>query len=133
MALQPAPHRIFRELSDADREKYDRMRGQLEEEKPELIAKARNWFQHRDAGVAILRDAIQQLKAERERQGLSLCELAERLRMFEADLCYLECDPACEPTLTVLVSYAEALGKKLEIGLADATAPVGQAAGQESG
>jgi ribosome-binding protein aMBF1 (putative translation factor) len=59
------------------------------------------------------RAALAALRAERERQGLSLADLAERTGIDKAMLSRLETGKIPNPTLSTLRAYARALGKRL--------------------
>jgi DNA-binding XRE family transcriptional regulator len=60
------------------------------------------------------RDLIVALRAERERQGLSLADLAERTGFDRAAIHKLEIGANANPTLTTLARYAAALGARIE-------------------
>ena len=62
---------------------------------------------------------MQLLRAERTRQNLSLADLQARSGIARSALSRLESDPRANPTLTTVTRYAEALGKDLQILLAD--------------
>ncbi len=66
-----------------------------------------------------LREAVQVLRAERERLGLSLAEVGERSGIGKANLSRLENDPDPNPTMDTLLRYAEALGRDIRIMLTD--------------
>lgn len=60
------------------------------------------------------------LRAERERQGLSLAEVAERAGIDRAAIHKLEIGINRNPTATTLWRYADALGKRILWRMADA-------------
>jgi DNA-binding XRE family transcriptional regulator len=60
------------------------------------------------------RDLIAALRAERERQGLSLSDLAERTGIDRAAIHKLEIGVNANPTLATLTRYAGALGARIE-------------------
>ena len=66
--------------------------------------------------------AILQLMARfkdlRERQGMSLAEVAMRMGIDPPALSRLETGKMLNPTLATLLKWAEALGQKLEVDLA---------------
>ncbi len=113
--------RIVRPLSDADRAKYRRLREQLETEKPEILKLGRRLKLEQDAAIAELRETFQLLKAERERQGLSLSDVEERTGIGRSAISRLENASGNNPTIATLQRYADALGKRLVISLADTT------------
>ncbi len=63
--------------------------------------------------------SLKQLKAAREAQGLSLADLTARTGMDRSALSKLESGLRPNPTLETLVRYAEAVGKRLVVSLAD--------------
>src|SRR5262249_29965779 len=65
-----------------------------------------------DAYMAF-RQAILALKAERERQGLSLADVAEASGIGKASLSRLETGKLANPTLDTLLRYAAAIGRHL--------------------
>src|SRR5947207_1327521 len=69
------------------------------------------------------RAALAALRAERERHGLSLGDVAERTGMDKSMLSRLETGKIPNPTLSTLRAYAEALGKKLVWSTEDLPAP----------
>jgi DNA-binding phage protein len=64
--------------------------------------------------VRPFRELIAALRAERERQGLSLADLAERTGMDRAAIHKLEIGLNSNPTYTTLTRYASALGTRIE-------------------
>jgi hypothetical protein len=74
----------------------------------------------KNLSVEVVREAMDALKAERMRQGLSLADLRERSGIERSALCKLENDTACNPTLRTLTRYAAAMGKRVRVVLEDA-------------
>jgi ribosome-binding protein aMBF1 (putative translation factor) len=62
---------------------------------------------------------IAELKREREAQGLSVQEFADRAAVDIDVLTKLEAAHSFNPTISILFRLARALGKKLELGLVD--------------
>jgi transcriptional regulator with XRE-family HTH domain len=62
---------------------------------------------------------VKVLKAERERLGLSLADVADRSGIERSNLSRLENESESNPTIATLTRYADALGKDLFIGLVD--------------
>jgi ribosome-binding protein aMBF1 (putative translation factor) len=60
-----------------------------------------------------LLDTLAALRAERERQGLSLADIAERTHMDKATLSKLETGKVANPTYLTIRTYARALGKRV--------------------
>ena len=74
---------------------------------------------NRQSFTAILRLAAR-FKAERESQGLTLTQVAERMGIDAPALSRLETGKMLNPTLATLHKWAEALGRKLEVDLSPA-------------
>ena len=58
-------------------------------------------------------EAMAALRSERERQGLSLADMAERTGIDRATISKLETGKIPNPTIGTLRTYAKALGRKL--------------------
>ena len=69
------------------------------------------------------------LRAERDRQGLSLADIGERTQIDKATLSKLETGKTANPTYFTLRTYARALGKGLAWRIEEAVAANGQAHG----
>jgi len=97
--------------------------GQAEEE--EVIRKVREEFPPLsiDPELAI---ALSALRAERERQGLSLSEVSERSGIDRATISRLETGKVPNPTVGTLRDLARALNKRLSWSLIDEPAGVGR-------
>ncbi len=72
-----------------------------------------------DLSITRLREVMQILKEVRTRQGLSLAEIQDRTGIAKSALSRLETDSQANPTLTTITRYAEALGKDLQIVIAN--------------
>ena len=109
--------RIIRErrLTAEEALKYREVRDQVAEELPDLIVR----HQQRMAALDELEALFQQLKAAREERGLSLSELTQLTGMDRSALSKLETGRRPNPTIETLVRYAEAVGKRLVVTLAD--------------
>lgn len=59
------------------------------------------------------------LREVREQQGLSLADVAQRTGIDKGALSKLETGVASNPTIETLERYAQALGKRLMLGLED--------------
>lgn len=110
--------RITRErnLTPEEAAKYKAVREQVAEELPDLIAR----HHERMAALDQLPELLQQLKTAREAKGLSLADLTKVTGMDRSALSKLETGQRPNPTLETLVRYAEAVGKRLVMTLADA-------------
>src|ERR1700737_4347607 len=102
-------------LTPEEAAKYKTIREQVAEELPDLIAR----HQQRMATLDQLHELLLQLKAAREAKGLSLSDLTELTGMDRSALSKLETGQRANPTVETLVRYAEAVGKRLIVSLAD--------------
>jgi transcriptional regulator with XRE-family HTH domain len=73
-----------------------------------------------------LAKALCALRAERERQGLSLSDVSERSGIDRATLSKLETGKVPNPTVSTLRAVARALNKRLSWLLADESAGSGR-------
>jgi DNA-binding phage protein len=88
----------------------------------EIKQQLRQYKQEYEAAQAALHDALKLLKAERLKMGLSLADVEQRTGIGRPNLSRLENEAEANPTIGTLTRYAEALGKRLMIVLADARA-----------
>jgi len=111
--------RIYRDrrLTPEEAAKYRQVREQVADELPELLAR----HQDRVAAYDQFAELLRQLRKAREERGLSLAELTELTGMDRSALSKLETGQRPNPTLETLVRYAEAVGKRLVVSLADAS------------
>jgi len=118
MERREARH-VRRELTPAERARVAEGRRLVAAEEGEIRRKAREYKRDYDAGQAALEQALQLLKAERQQQGLSLADIEDRTGISRPNLSRLENEAEANPTVATLTRYANALGKKLLIVLAD--------------
>ena len=118
MPRREARH-VRRELTLAERKRVEETRRLMAAEEGEICHLARVYKKAYDPGQATLTEALQLLKAERLRQGLSLTDVQQRTGIERPNLARLENEAQANPTVATLTRYAEALGKKLLIVLAD--------------
>jgi DNA-binding XRE family transcriptional regulator len=104
-----------RRLTPEEAAKYKNVREQVAQELPELIKR----HQERMATLDQLDKLLLQLKAAREAKGLSLADLTALTGMDRSALSKLETGQRANPTVETLVRYAEAVGKRLVVSLAD--------------
>jgi DNA-binding XRE family transcriptional regulator len=104
-----------RRLTPEESAKYRTIREQVAEELPDLIAR----HHQRIASLDQLQELLRQLKAAREAKGMSLADLTELTGMDRSALSKLETGQRANPTVETLVRYAEAVGKRLVVSLAD--------------
>ncbi len=109
---------VSKTLTDEERVRHQRIREQIDQEKPELIA----WGRQIRADQARLREAVAALKATRESLGLSLADIRDRTGIEKGNLSRLENAANPNPTVGTLSRYAEAVGKEIVIALVDKTA-----------
>jgi DNA-binding XRE family transcriptional regulator len=104
-----------RKISREEAAKYRAVREAIADELPSLVSR------HRDRMAAFdqFAELLRQLKAAREERGLSLSDLTELTGMDRSALSKLETGQRLNPTLETLVRYAEAVGKRLVVSLAD--------------
>lgn len=111
------PHRIVRELTAHEQQILQTARKDAEAEKESILEQARdakNAWQETRQVVDVL---IAELKAERERQALSLADVEERTGIRRSVLSRLENDATANPTMLTLQRYAVALGLSLRAEL----------------
>lgn len=105
-----------RRLRGDEAAKYRRIREQVAAELPDLIAR----HHQRMADLEQVAELAKRLKAAREARGLSLSDLTELTGMDRSALSKLETGQRANPTVDTLVRYAQAVGKRLVVSLADA-------------
>ena len=105
-----------RRLTAEEAAKYRKIREQVAEELPDLVAR----HHERMAVLDELDKLLKQLKTAREQKGLSLADLTRLTGMDRSALSKLENGQRANPTVETLVRYAEAVGKRLVVSLADA-------------
>ncbi len=112
--------RLRLKLTPEQQATIDEVRRTIEaEEKDEIIALAKRLRSAKRRGMTTLEKTLQVLKHERESQGVSLATMEERTGMAKSNLSKLENAADSNPTVATLVTYADALGKKLIITLVD--------------
>jgi DNA-binding XRE family transcriptional regulator len=114
--------RIYRPATAEEQERHRRIRGQIQEELPNIEQRAQQKLaEAMRLGIA-LQHTIALLKSERLKKGLSLADMKERTGIERSTLSRLENDVAANPTIDTLTKYADAVGKKVLVVLADADA-----------
>jgi DNA-binding XRE family transcriptional regulator len=104
-----------RRLTSEEAARCKAVREQVAEELPDLVAR----HQERMAALNQVDQLVLQLKAAREEKGLSLADLTEWSGMDRSALSKLETGRRPNPTVETLVRYAEAIGKRQVVSLAD--------------
>lgn len=105
-----------RRVTPKEATRYGAIRKHVAGELPELVRRHEKRMAARDR----LQELCEQLKAARERKGLSLADLSEMTGMDRSAISKLESGQRPNPTLETLLRYAEAVGKQLDWTLADA-------------
>lgn len=105
-----------RRLTSEEAAKYRKIREQIVEELPDLIARHHQRVTALDQQVEL----VKQLKAAREQRGLSLSDMTRLTGMDRSALSKLETGQRPNPTVDTLVRYAQAVGKRLVVSLTDA-------------
>ena len=103
-------------LSAEEADKYRKIRQQVADELPELVARHHERMADREQ----LDHVFEQLKCARQDKGLSLADLTQLSGMDRSALSKLETGQRPNPTVETLMRYAEAVGKRLVLTLADA-------------
>jgi len=112
-----AIHRSNKKLDSAKvRQLKDRARQIDRNEGSAIKAQGRAILLQHERLRAILRELID----ERQRQGLSLFDLAQRTGIAKPNLSRLENSTTVTPTLDTLERYAQAVGKAVQVELVDA-------------
>ena len=104
-----------RRLTPEEAAKYKAVREQVAAELPELVER----HHERMASLHQLEKLLAQLKAAREQKGLSLADVMKLTGMDRSAISKLETGQRANPTVETLVRYAEAVGKRLVVSLAD--------------
>ena len=105
-----------RRLTPEEAAKYKTIREQVADELPDLVGR----HQERVAALDELSGVLDQLKAARQEKGLSLSDLTDLTGIDRSALSKLETGQRPNPTVETLVRYAEAVGKRLVVKLAEA-------------
>lgn len=112
--------RIYRKATKEEQERHKRIREDIQEELPAITRRAQQKLAEAlQRGIA-LQHTMVVLKAERVKQGLSLADIQARTGMERSTLSRLENQEEANPTVNTLTRYAEAIGKKVFVVLADA-------------
>ena len=111
--------RVYRKATDEERQRHAKIREQIADELPEIKRRARQRLTLLKKEGTPLRQVLAALRAERERQGLSLADINERTGIDRAALSRLENYEDANPTLATLERYAEAVGKQMIVLLSE--------------
>lgn len=111
--------RIYRKATDEERARHAKIREQIAVELPDIKKRAKQRLALLKQEGTPLRQVLAALRAERERQGLSLADINERTGIDRAALSRLENNEDANPTLATLERYAEAVGKQMIVLLSE--------------
>lgn len=107
--------------AEAARLRVDRQRYQRDKPTPRQLLKGGNHKQFVPLGeLMFLHEIMFLLKRERQRQKLTLAELAKRAAIDQAALSRLETASHGNPTLDTVYRIADALGKRIQVKLRNA-------------
>ena len=112
--------RIIHKNTPAESAAYRRKLAEVEAHKDEFMALGRRWKREQEKLLAELSDVFRELRAERERQGLSLADVAERSGIPRESICRLENLKQGNFQIATIQRYAEALGLKVKVALVPA-------------
>ena len=113
--------RIYRKATDEERARHAQVREQIAGELPDIRQRARERLALLKKEGTPLRQVLAALRAERERQGLSLADINQRTGIDRGALSRLENNEDANPTLSTLERYAEAVGKQMVVLLSDSS------------
>jgi ribosome-binding protein aMBF1 (putative translation factor) len=105
-----------RRVTSEEAARYRAIRERVAGELPALVQRHHQRMEALDQ----LGELLKQLRTAREAQGLSLSDLTHLTGMDRSALSKLETGQRLNPTVETLVRYAEAVGKRLVVSLADA-------------
>ncbi len=114
--------RIYRPATEEERSRHQLAREQIAAELPEIKRRARATLDTLKKKGTPICHVIAALRAERERQGLSLADVSERTGIDRAAVSRLENNEEGNPTINTLQRYAAAMGKQVIVLLADTPA-----------
>jgi DNA-binding XRE family transcriptional regulator len=106
-----------RKLTRREAARYDKIREQVEAEKPLINARIRS----RLATLEAVRQIGRELKDLRQAQGKSLSDVRRLTGMDRAAISKLERGDRENPSMDTLIRYAQALGKTLVLSIEDSS------------
>ncbi len=107
--------RIYRKTTSEERARHAKVREQIAKELPDIRRRAKDRLALLKKEGTPIRQVLAALRAERERQGLSLADIQERTGIDRAALSRLENNEDANPTLATLERYAEAIGRQMVV------------------
>jgi ribosome-binding protein aMBF1 (putative translation factor) len=115
--LEPKPNRILRKNTPQREAELTKLRRSLDQEQASLKAEGKAKLTQARARRAELAKVFSCLKAEREKQGLSLADMSERCGMAREVISRLESLQSPNPTIATIQRYATALGLEVTLSL----------------
>jgi DNA-binding XRE family transcriptional regulator len=109
-----------RKLTPQEAARYRQLRADIEREKPAINAEIRVQLAEQRELAAVFAE----LKQVRQALGLSLADIQERTGIDRSGLSKLENGQRANFTLDTVRKYAQAVGKRVLVTVADATEPV---------
>jgi DNA-binding XRE family transcriptional regulator len=106
-----------RELTPEERRRWEKAKSETATEREEIVKQGRAVLGARRVALKMLGE----LRAERERRGLSLADMMRLTGMSRESISRLENDPAPNPTMLTFARYAEALGLELRFSVKKGT------------
>jgi len=104
-----------RKLTPKETVRYDRIRRQIDQEKPQINGRIKAKL----ATAETIRAVGRQLKEIRESQGKSLADIRDLTGMDRSAISKLERGERENPSVDTLIRYAQALGKTVTVSIAD--------------
>ena len=101
--------RLRRELTPEEKRRWQKAVAESTAERETIVDQGRAVLSARK----VARQMLGELKAERERRGLSLADMMRLTGMSRESISRLENDPAPNPTMLTFARYAAALGLQL--------------------
>lgn len=102
--------RVRRELTPEERRHWKKAVAETAAERDQIVQQGRAVL----AARRVARKMLGDLKAERERRGLSLADMMLLTGMSRESISRLENDPEPNPTMLTFARYAAALGLELQ-------------------
>lgn len=112
--------RIYRAATPEEKARHQQVREQIQAELPELQQRAKAQLATVMRQGVDIQQTIALLKAERLKKGLTLAALNASTGIDMTTLVQLEENEAIDPTIAILTRYADAVGKKVYLVLANA-------------
>jgi DNA-binding XRE family transcriptional regulator len=110
MMAKKKAKRLHRDLTLEEKRRWETAVRETDAERDAIINQGRAVL----AGRRVARQMLGQLKAERERRGLSLADMMRLTGMSRESISRLENDPKPNPTVLTFARYAAALGLELQ-------------------